>query len=82
MIWIKVNGTSVPDSSTRTAFKQNDEVVITCEYFLDLNAGDAVQVWVEALTANCTIDYISAGGAGANAYPGAPGVITNIQRIR
>jgi hypothetical protein len=82
IIWIKVNGTNVDNSATRTAFKQNDEVVITCEYFLELNAGDSVQVWTQAQLANCTVDYIAAGGSGANAYPAAPGVITNIERIR
>jgi len=81
-IWIKVNGSTIANSATRTAFKQNDEVVITCEYLLELNAGDYVQVWALATTANCTIDYIAGGGSGANAYPGAPGVITNMYRIR
>lgn len=81
-IWIKVNGTSVPATSTRTAFKTNDETVITCEYLLELNGGDSVQVWALAQSANCTIDFIAAGGSGANAYPSAPGVITNLYRIR
>ncbi len=81
-IWIKVNGSNVSDSATRTAFKQNDEIVITCEYLLQLNAGDSIQVWALSSAANCTVDYISAGGSGANAYPAAPGVITNIYKIR
>ena len=81
-IWIKVNGSNVTNSATRTAFKQNDEIVITCEYLLDLTAGDYVQVWALASSANCTIDYIAAGGSGANSYPAAPGVITNMYRIR
>lgn len=81
-IWIKVNGTNVDNTSTNTAFKQNDEVVITCEYLLSLNAGDSVQIWALATSANCTIDFIVAGGSGANAYPAAPGVITNMYRIR
>ncbi len=81
-IWIKVNSSNVTDTATRTAFKQNDEIDITCEYLLPLNAGDSVQVWALATTANCTIDYIAGGGSGANAYPAAPGVITNMYRIR
>lgn len=81
-IWIKVNGSNVANTSTNTAFKTNDEVVITCEYLLDLQAGDAVQLWALAASANCTIDYLAAGGSGANAYPAAPGVITNMYRIR
>lgn len=81
-IFLKVNGSNVADSATRTAFKTNDEVVITCEYLLELNGGDSVQVWALASSANCTIDYIAGGGVAPNTYPAAPGVITNIYRIR
>ena len=81
-IWIKVNGSNVSNSATHSHFKQNDEMIITCEYLLELNGGDYVEVWALASTANCSIDYIAAGGSGANAYPAAPGVITNMYRIR
>lgn len=81
-IWIKVNSTTLTNTATRTAFKQNDEIVITCEYLLELNAGDSIQIWALAQSANCTIDYIAGGGVAPNAYPAAPGVITNIYRIR
>ena len=82
VIWIKVNSANVANTATQTHYKQNDEVVITCEYLLELNGGDTIQVWAMATDANCTIDYIAGGGSGANAYPAAPGVITNIYRIR
>ena len=82
VIWIKVNGTNVPDSSTITLYKNGEEGVITCEYLLSLNANDQVQVWALARTANCNVNYIEAGGSGANAYPAAPGIITNMYRIR
>jgi hypothetical protein len=81
-IWIKVNGASVADTATRTAFKQNDETVITCEYLLELGAGDSVEVWALSSSANCVIDYIASGGVAPNDYPAAPGVITNMYRIR
>ncbi len=81
-IWMKVNGVNVPDSATLTLFKNNEEGVITCEYLLSLNAGDQIQVWALAQSANCNIHYIAAGGSGVNAYPAAPGIITNIYRIR
>lgn len=77
-----MNNSNVDNSATQTHFKQNDEIVITCEYLLELNAGDSVQVWALATSANCTIDFIAAGGSGANAYPAAPGIITNMYRIR
>lgn len=81
-IWIKVNGTNVPDSSTLTLFKNGEEGIVTTEYLLSLSTGDRVQVWALAQSANCDINYIAAGGSGANTYPAAPGVITNMYRIR
>lgn len=81
-IWMKVNGTSVANTATRTHFKQNDEIVITCEYLLELNGGDSVAVWALAQSANCTIDYIAGDGTPPDTYPAAPGVITNVYRIR
>ena len=81
-IWMKVNSSNVANTTTHSHFKQNDEMIITCEYLLELNAGDSIQVWALAENANCSIDYIAAGGSGANAYPAAPGVITNLYRIR
>ena len=81
-IWIKVNGSNVPDSSTLTLAKNNEEGIVTCEYLLSLNANDSVQVWAIAGAANCVVNYIAGGGSGANAYPAAPGIITNMYRIR
>ena len=82
VVWIKVNGTNVPDSATLTHFKNNDEGIVTTEYLLELAANDEVQVWSIALNTGCDINYIAAGGSGANAYPAAPGIITNMYRIR
>jgi hypothetical protein len=81
-IWIKVNGTNVPDSSTLTLAKNTEEGIVTCEYLLTLNSGDSVQVWARSGAHAVDINYIAAGGSGANAYPAAPGVITNMYRIR
>lgn len=81
-IWIKVNGTNVPDTATLTLAKNGEEGVITCEYLLSLNAGDQVQVWGLAQAATNIVNYIAGGGTGDNAYPAAPGVITNVYRIR
>lgn len=81
-IWLKVNGTNVADTATYTVVKNGEEGVITCEYLLEMNAGDFVQVAALATTQNVIVNYIAAGGSGANAYPAAPGVITNMYRIR
>lgn len=81
-IWLKVNGNNVADTSTYTVVKNNEEGVITTEYLLQLNAGDYVQVYAIAATQNVLVNHIAAGGSGANAYPAAPGIITNMYRIR
>lgn len=81
-IWLRVNGTNVPDTSTYTVVKNAEEGVITCEYLLEMNAGDYVEVVALATTNNIIVNYIAGGGSGANAYPAAPGIITNMYRIR
>lgn len=81
-IWLKVNGSNVANTATLTLAKNNEENVITCEYLLELTLGDSLQVWALAQSANISVNYIAGGGAGANAYPAAPGIITNIYRIR
>lgn len=81
-IWLKVNGTNVADTATYTVVKNGEEGVITCEYLLEMNAGDSVQVAAIATTQNVIVNYIAGGGSGANAYPAAPGIITNMYRIR
>jgi hypothetical protein len=80
-IWLKVNGVNIANSATLTLAKNGEEGIITCEYMLQLNANDFVQVWGIAQSANMTINYIPAGGSGANAYPAAPAIITNMHRI-
>ena len=81
-IWLRVNGTNVADTSTYTVVKNGEEGVIVTEYLLEMNAGDNVQVCALATTQNVVVNHIAAGGSGANAYPAAPGIITNMYRIR
>ena len=82
IIWIKVNGENVPDSATLTLFKNGEESVVTCEYLLELTANNQLQIWAITAAANGSVEYHNAGGSGVNAYPAAPGVITNMYRIR
>ena len=81
-IWVKVNGNSVPDSATLLNTTNNSQGVFTTELLLELNANDQVQFWGLAGSHDCVVTYLSGGGSGANAYPAAPGVITNMYRIR
>jgi hypothetical protein len=81
-IWLKVNGSNAANTGTLTTVKNGEEGVITCEYLLNLAAGDEVQVWSLAQGHDSVINYIAGGGSGSNAYPASPGVITNMYRIR
>jgi hypothetical protein len=81
-VWIKVNGSNVSNSSTYLSFKSGDYQVFTTEVLLELNAGDEVQIWLQTDTTGLFIDYIAPGGAGSNTYPAAPGIITNMYKLR
>jgi hypothetical protein len=57
--------------------------VYTTEVLLQLVANDRVQIWAQPNTDGVRIDYIAgAGGTGTNAYPDAPGIITNMYKLR
>jgi hypothetical protein len=81
-MWIKVNGSNSADTSTFLATKNNEQGVLTTEYLLDLLASDQVQVWALATAHDVVLTYIASGGTPPNDYPAAPGVITNMYRIR
>jgi hypothetical protein len=81
-VWMKVNGTNVPNTTTYLTFKNNEKQVFTTEILLQLNANDQVQVWVQASIHGPVIQYIAAGGTGPNTYPAAPGIITNMYKLR
>ena len=74
--YLTVNGTPVPDTTSAWAVKNNDEVVLTCEYLQPLNAGDTFSIVGYSTTGTVVINAIPAG-----ATPLAPGIITNVFRI-
>jgi len=80
--WIKVNGANVANTATLLDAPNNSQGVFTTEILLELNANDQVQIWGLATSFNMDVTYLAAGGSGANAYPAAPGIITNMYRIR
>jgi hypothetical protein len=81
-VWLKVNGVNVDNTGTYLAFKQNEYQVFTTEILLELNANDQVQVWAQSSVTGAVIDYIPAGGSSGNTYPAAPGIITNMYKLR
>jgi hypothetical protein len=77
-VWLVVNGTAVGNSSTYTAFKNNDEGVITCEYIVGLQAGDTWSWGVETIGADVDLVVIPA----TMTIPLCPSIITNAYRLR
>jgi len=80
--WIKVNDVNVPNTTTYMTFKNADKHVLTTEILLELNANDKVQVWTQANVSGSVIQYIAAGGTSPDDYPAAPGIITNMYKLR
>ena len=76
-MWIAINGTAVPNSATRTQINQNQEVVMSVEWFVELSSGDAVSI----------VGYSRTTGLQALAIPedppipAIPSIITTIMRI-
>ena len=81
-MWLKVNGGNVPNTATYVAFKSGDFQVLTTEILLELNANDQVQVWAQPSVTGGVIQTIAAGGVAPNDYPEAPGIITNMYKLR
>jgi len=76
-MWVALDGVAVPNSATRIAINQNQEVVMTVEWFLDIAAGRNVSV----------VGYAVASGLQALAVaasppvPAIPSIITTVLRI-
>jgi hypothetical protein len=81
-IWIKVNGSNVANTATFISYKNGDKQVFTTEILLELLANDQVQVWGLTHGQDGLLDYIPSGGTAPDDYPAAPGVITNMYKLR
>jgi hypothetical protein len=77
-IWGVINGTAIPDSATYTAVKNNDTGVITTELIVSLAAGDRFEWYAETIGPNVDIQVYAATAS----IPLAPGIITNIYKLR
>jgi hypothetical protein len=81
-MWLKVNGANSPNTGTYLAFKTGEYQVFTTEILLELNANDQVQVWAQSSVNGSVIQYIAPGGASPDDFPAAPGIITNMYKLR
>jgi hypothetical protein len=81
-IWPKVNGTRVPNSGGRvTVVSKHGSIkghlIAIWNVYLDLDAGDEVQLYWETTNTLCIIEQIAAG----TYHPAAPSVIVTINRV-
>ena len=76
-IWIRVNGVDVPRSSGQVVVSGNQgETFPYCEFILQLNTHDYVEVYFRSPNVSMRALYISTIG-----IPVVPSIITNIVRI-
>lgn len=75
-MFIAINGSPVPNSTTRIQINQNQEVVMTVEWFLELNEKDYITIVMFSASAGLQALAIPSAG-----IPAIPSIITTIMRI-
>jgi hypothetical protein len=76
-LWVSINGTGVPNSATKIEINQNQETVMTVEWFLTLAASDAVSVHLYSPVNGMRALAVAASPP----VPAIPSVITTVLRI-
>jgi hypothetical protein len=77
-LFISVNGTPVPRSTTKNVLQGKDaEYAPYCDYILSLNAGQYYEVVLVGNNATIHAAYFAGNGT----YPVIPSIITNVQQI-
>ena len=81
-IWIKVNGTNIPRSSSRATIQsQNGEVFVYCEYILSLNLNDTIQVYFASPDDTVLAAYFAPQGTPPNDIPAVPAIISTLVQL-
>jgi hypothetical protein len=76
-LWVSINGTGVPNSATKLQINQNQEALMTVEWFLPLAAADAVSVHLYSPVAGLQALAVAASAP----VPAIPSIITTVLRI-
>ena len=76
-MWIAVNGTAVANSATRSQINQNQELVMTVEWIVDLAVGDAVTIEFASTAEGLRILAIAASAP----VPDIPSIIVTLVKI-
>ena len=76
-MWVAVDGTPVPNSATKIQINQNQEGVMTVEWLLELNGGDAISVQLGSPNGGMQLLAVPASAP----TPAIPSIITTVVRI-
>lgn len=76
-MFLQVNLTPVPNSTTRIQINQNQETVMTVEWLVDLNAGD--NVFVQFFSSVVGMQLLAVAAAGG--VPAIPSIIVTLVKI-
>jgi hypothetical protein len=77
-MWLKKNGTNVPNTSTKIVGKNNEETVLTVNYVVDAVATDYYELAWENLNGYGDLLYEVAG----TNYPAIPSVILTVTQVK
>jgi len=81
-IWIKINNSNVPRSASRTTVQGNNgENFVMCEYILDLNLYDKIQVYFTSPDNTMKLAYFASGGVAPNDFPAVPAIISTLVQL-
>ena len=77
-LWLKKNGTNVPNTTTKLIAKNGEETVMTVNYVVDAIANDYYEVVFETVGGDGTLVFEPASGN----YPAVPSIILTAVQVR
>lgn len=86
LVWLKINGTNLVGSSGLIAVPNthggvDGHTIIGWNYFIQLTAGQYVELWWTGASTDVSLQAYSSGGSGANAYPSTAALIATISQV-
>ncbi len=79
-VWIRKNGADVSDSTTVIDLQNNSKYLFALNYYIELTAGQYVEVWWASSSANTTIEYLPLQTTPYN-RPAVPSLIVTMSQI-
>lgn len=76
-VYLKIDGVALPNSSSRTNLTNAVEIVVTCDYIIDLKAGQVVEVGAYTTGIDVSFPYFAPIGTA----PATPSVIVTMHRL-